>query len=156
MYALHLLASPHGRGGTACRDGEGDGTKSPLSDALRRQLSPGRAFQSIVRSTRLYSMFAEHPIASPHGRGGTTCRDGEGDGTTPQRVILSGGEKRKALRGGAELLGATRLCGADKSARRVRRRGILKRVLLASLCLVTFLCADKNANERRKDSSNRL
>ena len=43
MFALQLLASPTGRGGTACRDGEGDGMKSPLSDALRRQLSPGES-----------------------------------------------------------------------------------------------------------------
>ena len=68
----------------------------------------------LVFTSRLSPMFAWHLLASPYGRGGTACRDGEGDGTTPQRVILSG----------VELLGATRLRGANKSARRVRRRGI--------------------------------
>ena len=53
-------------------------------------------------------------VTEPQRDGGSRKRDGEGDGTTFQRVILSEGE----------LLVATRLRGADKSARRVRRRGI--------------------------------
>ena len=57
-------------------------------------------------------------VTEPQRDGGSRKRDGEGDGTTPQRVILSGGIA------GVELLGATRLRGAYKSARRQPTRDL--------------------------------